>query len=421
MRTGGITATPSVHRLLDHGGPYEVFLLRADGWYDRGGIYRDSAYVEFTDAVDRAAFFGHCVAQWVVGTGRRYDLVHANDWQSGAAVAHLRAARGDAELPRLLMNVHSAAYRGELRSPEASGLPPQWLETLLARADGEPNLLLLGLLAADAATTGSPGYAGELTAELAHTPMGDALAAQEFTGIVAGVDPTVWDPAKNLPTTFDAASVTAGKRANKIALQERAGLKSDLDVPVVGVCARLVEEKGIDLMLSGLGPLLRDGSAQLVIVGPAEGRYRAALADLISEAPLAVHHTPAFEQGLAWLVYAGADFTVMPSRVEPCGLNQLIAMAYGTMPLVTAVGGLRDTVTDLVAWPESGTGFVIAGHSAAAVRTTAVTAVTWWREQPDAVHAARVRAMTQDWSWARTARHTATLYHALTRNHARDN
>jgi starch synthase len=410
----GTTAASTVERLTGHDGPVAIFLLRADRWYARDGIYRDHHHVEFPDAAVRAAFFGDRVAEWVVRDSRRYDIVHANDWQSGAALAHLRSARGTDALPALLLNVHTAAYRGEVVPSRVAtlGLPTRFQELLRRAAPGSPSLLLLALLAADMATTGSRTYARQLRNEFADTPLGDALASIELTGIVAGVDPLVWNPAVpgQLPQPFDAQRIDDGKRANKVALQERLGLKVNPCTPVFGVCTRLVEEKGLDLTLAALRPLVAVGAAQLVIVGFGDERYHRALADLTARHPNMVHHAPGFDQETAWLVYAGSDFTLMPSRVEPCGLNQLIAMAYATIPLVSAVGGLCDTVVDLGRDPEHGTGFVIADLTVEGVGRAVDAATDWLRSQPRTVRAVRRRLMSQDWSWRRTARETAELY-----------
>ncbi|MFF8726192.1 glycogen synthase [Streptomyces sp. NPDC015171] len=418
LTVGGVEAAATVERLLGHGGSCEVFLLRSDRWYDREGIYRDSRYVEFPDAVARAAFYGSAAARWVRDCGRSYDLVHGNDWQSGPALAHLRHARGSGTRPVLLMNVHNGEYRGDVPPPLVArlGLPDGFAARLLAEARGRPSLLLTGLLAADAATTGSPGYAGELAEAFAGTPLGAALGPLRMEGIVAGVDRKVWNPASPGPyaVPFDGSGATDGKRANKRLLQRRTGLGVDPGIPVFAVCARLVPDKGIDLVLAALGPLLTGGRAQLVVVGSGDAEYVEELADLEARAPGAVHHTPRFDQGLASLVYAGADFTLMPSRVEPCGLNQLIAMAYGTIPLVSAVGGLRDTVLDLRADPAEGTGFRFAALTEEAVGHTVDHAMRWLAGHPGEVERTRRRAMSHDWSWERTARQTALLYERVT-------
>lgn len=415
LTVGGVTGPAGVERLLGRPGPGEVLLVRADHLYDRGGIYRDERYVEFPDAAHRAAFFGACVGAWLAGSGRAYDIVHGNDWQSGPALAHLRALRGTRTAPALLANVHSAEYVGPFPAGTAGtlALPEGWdteLEAAAAFRDEQPSLLLLALLAADAATTGSPAYAGELLARTAGSSIGDALRALPLTGIVAGIDTALWDPGApdRVTAAYGPGTVRAGKAANKQRLQHYLGLGADPAVAVFGVCSRLVREKGVDLLIEAAAPLVRSGLAQLVVVGQGDEDLVDLLAALARDAPAAVAHVPAFDQDSAWLTYAGADFTVMPSRVEPCGLNQLIAMTYATVPVVSAVGGLTDTVTDLA--EPGGTGFVVPELTARALRDTMTRALRWLAGPDGEVDAVRHRAMAADWSWGRSARQTADLY-----------
>jgi starch synthase len=412
---GATTADASILRLVHHDGPCEVFLVRSDRWYEREGIYRDATYTEFDDAVERAAFFGFCVAEWVRRTGRRYDVVHGNDWQSGAALAHLRARRAD-WTPRLLMNVHNGLYVGRLTAPLGTfRLPESTLHELTSPTSaGDANLLQLGLACADGVATCSPAYADQLRSDFEGTPMGRTLARLDIAGIISGVDYRLWNPAATgRPTIpFDHETVDEGKRSNKAALQRRMGLSVG-DLPVIGVCSRLVDEKGVDILLDGLTPLLRAGRLQLVLVGPATDRYAAACAALAENHPSGFAHLSRFDQDVAWLVYAGSDFTAMPSRVEPCGLNQLIAMTYGTLPIVSHVGGLRDTVVDLRLDPVRGTGLFIPEPTAEGVRWAALDAIAWLHDRPDQTRAARRRAMAADWSWRRTATEFARLYARL--------
>ncbi|MEU3771938.1 glycogen/starch synthase [Streptomyces sp. NPDC032472] len=410
----GVRSDAEVHRLLDHGGTCEIFLLRADAWYDRGGIYRDANYTAFADEGGRAAFFGWCVADWLEATSHDYDLIHGNDWQSGAALAHLRD-----RFPGLkqVLTIHNALYQGRLQElePAGLGLPAAQVARLTEHAQGSPSLFLLGLLAADAAVTCSPTYAYELVEEFRGSPVGDALERLHTTGIVFGVDGELWDPAGLDRSTvpYDSAGVDEGKRLNKQALQKHLELTEDDTLPVVGVCSRVVPEKGSDLLIDALAPLLRERRVQLVLVGPSTDELHARLRALSAEAPGLVGYVPQFDQDTAWLVYAGADLTVMPSRIEPCGLNQLIAYGYGTLPIASPVGGLYDTVTDLRTDPDGG-GLVIPEHTAESVRSTVVAALEWMRDEPAELTAVRRRVMAQDWSWAVTAREYAELYTRLT-------
>jgi starch synthase len=408
----GVRSAAVVHRLVRPESRCEVFLVRADEWYDRSSIYRDERYRAFEDETERAAFFGWCVAEWVSARLRRYGLVHGNDWQSGAAMAHVRD-----RLPALpqLLTVHNATYRGDLRGldPLAIGLPHR-------DARRRPSLLLAAIDAADAVVTCSEGYARELTTAAGSDPVAAALRRTGLVGIPLGVDGQWWHPgaAGRASLPFDAETVAEGKLSNKAALQARLGLRRD-PLPVVGVCARLVPEKGIDLLLRGLHPLLYAGRIQLVLVGPATEEIRGLLDDLRVRAADLVAHVPRFDQDVAWLTYAGADLTVMPSRVEPGGLNQLIAYRYGTIPVVSPVGGLRDTVIDLRRNPPEGTGFLIPAHTHQAVRDTVRAALDWMAADPVRLVATRRRLMALDWSWARTAQRYAMVYGRLTAPGAR--
>ncbi|MFF8681068.1 glycogen synthase [Streptomyces sp. NPDC015237] len=412
---GGIRSGAQVHRLLGHGGTCEIYLVRADAWYDRHSIYRDANYTAFTDETRRAAFFGWCVAEWLERTGHSYDVVHGNDWQSGAAMAHLRERFPDLSQ---VLTIHNALYQGRLQrlEPGGLGLPETQVARLEECAGDDPSLFLLGLLAADTAVTCSPTYAYELMEEFAGTPVGDALVRRNTTGIVFGVDGTLWDPAAlgRCTVPYDGTTVDEGKRLNKQALQKHMELAEDDALPVVGVCSRVVPEKGSDLLLDAIAPLLRERRVQLVLVGPSTDGLRAQLERLRTEAPGMVGYVPQFDQDTAWLVYAGADLTVMPSRTEPCGLNQLIAYRYGTLPVVSPVGGLCDTVSDLRTHPDGG-GLVIPEHTAQSVRTTLLDALRWMRERPQELSVVRRRVMAQDWSWAVTAREYAELYARLPR------
>ncbi|GLX50935.1 glycogen synthase 2 [Streptomyces hygroscopicus subsp. hygroscopicus] len=413
LPVGPVDVPASVERLLGRAGSGDVFLVRADHWYDRPGLYRDEDYVEFADATARAAFFGACVARWLTDSGRRYDVVHGNDWQSGPALAHLRTLRGTDRTPVLLANVHSAAYTGRVEHAGIGelALPAEWRKALADHGD-EASLLLLGLLAADTATTGSPTYARELVAQLTGTAIGAALDRLPLTGIVAGIDTHLWQPAATgrVTSPYTPDTVARGKQANKLLLQRRLGLKEDPDAALFGVCTRVVPEKGIDLLVEAAGEPAANGSLQLVVVGQGDASLVGGLAALARALPSAVAHVPRFDQDSAWLTYAGSDFTVMPSRVEPCGLNQLIAMTYGCLPVVSAVGGLCDTVTDITRDPAHGTGFILPELTADALRDTMLRAARWLAGPRDQVAAGRRRAMAQDWSWSRAARDTATLY-----------
>jgi len=399
----------------------EILFVRCDEWYSRdGGIYRDPQYVEYRDAVPRALFFGRCVARWIHANPGRYSLLHANDWQSGAAVFTLasRSRMPVPSSPRLLFNVHNGQYRGDLTAEwsgallSSDGPPP----TDNAAWPRQPSLLALGLLKADALATCSPSYATEFICSLTDPLVRDRVREMGITGIVSGVDYTEWGPDHRVTGAhrYTAATVQAGKRVNKRALQARCGIRIDERLPVASVCSRLVPEKGIDQILDGLAPLVHTERMQLVVVGRGEPRYHRSLDSLARRARGMVHWDPQFTKSFVHLLYAGSDFTLMPSLVEPCGLNQLISMHYGTLPIVHAVGGLNDTVTDLITRPGNGTGFVSRQDGSDGLQAVTQAAIQWLTGSvPAVVQRTRQRAMRADWSWHRTAGQYAALYSRL--------
>jgi starch synthase len=292
------------------------------------------------------------------------------------------------------------------------GLNDSQQALIVTIGEDQPSMMLLGMHAADVLVTCSPTYAAELQTALAQTPMSEPMRRLGITGIVTGIDTNVWNPARSDTSLvpYTAADVRAGKRANKLRLQARCGFTEDADCPVFGVCARLVPEKGIDFVLQVFADFLRTSQLQLVVMGVGDRPYVEALRRLEAAHPAHVRYFPAFDPCVAQLLYAGCDFTLMPSLFEPCGLNQLIAMRYGTISIVSAVGGLKDTVTDLRQEPKRGLGFVMSSVCAAALEKSVMHAMAWLQGDSDLVDEVRQRAMGQDWSWRRAAAAYTTLY-----------
>lgn len=411
---GGITTAPTLLRWSDHSMPIEVLMLRADPWYNRpGGIYRDAGYVRYPDVVARAGFFGRAVATWLGAGGRRYDLVHANDWQTATALLHMRCT--EANPPVLLYDVHNGRPGGDLGglSLAAAGIPHVAAVELARSFHVQPdNLMAIGVWAADEVVTCSPAYARELKASYIGTALGNALARKRISGIVNGIDPADW------PLPYNASQIIVGKLAAKRVLQRELGLREDTTVPLFMCCGRLVADKGLDLILAVVPGLVRAGRMQLAVMGNGEKRYIDAFASLARAVPTAVALRPHFESTAARRLYAGADFTLMPSLVEPCGINQLIALRYGTLPVVHAVGGLRDTVVDIAEYPDDGDGLRFDAPTPTALHATLERALVWWTDDPAGVMAARARAMCRDWTWARCAEQFAHFYAELMRTYA---
>ena len=274
--------------------------------------------------------------------------------------------------------------------------------------------MAVGIESADAVVTCSPNYAQELSSRLHDSRLGRCLAARGISGILSAIDCDVWDPADAaaMPIPYSARTVRPGKTAAKRALARELSWTAS-EGPLFLICGRLVAKKGIDLVLASIESLLDATSSQLVVLGAGDQRYVAAFRSLSRTMPRSVAYRERFTMPLARLLYAGSDFLLMPSLIEPCGLSQMIAMRYGTIPIVNPVGGLRDTVVDLDRSPAEATGFWMQAPTAAGLTGAAVRAVEWSRADPAAVDLVRRRGMEKDWSWSAASLAYAELYRTV--------
>jgi len=372
----------------------------------RPGPYTDGAGRAWPDNDRR--FFGFSAAVAALIARLRPDVVHLNDWHTAAVLGHLDPL----DRPPVVLTVHTLGYQGTTDS--------SWLETIPHQRElfewyGGTNPLAGGLSLADRVIAVSPTYADEIRQAdggmgLHHrlTALGDRLI-----GIRNGIDVDTWNPAEDsaLTTGYDHASL-AGKQSCRIALSEEIGWPVT-DRPLIGAVTRLVDQKGTDILLDSVRYLAGIG-ARLVLLGAGEQ----GLADRARQVSEAHPDNFAFVEGhrvdLAHRILAGADLFAMPSRFEPCGLAQMQAMVYGTIPVVSPVGGLLDTVCDADLEPDRGTGFVMGAVNPTGLVDALHRAV---RAVNDPVHRASItaRAMGQDWSWAGPAQaHLAVYREAIT-------
>jgi starch synthase len=281
---------------------------------------------------------------------------------------------------------------------------------------GHLNFLKAGIVFSDLISTVSPMYAKEIQTPYFGYGLEGVLAErrERLFGIVNGVDYTLWNPASDphLPAHYDADSVTKGKPLCKAALQRRFGLSEQPATPLLGMVARLVEQKGLDLVGRAADALLRDG-VQLVVLGEGEAVYHRMLQDLRSRYPDRVGLVFAFDEALAHQIEGGADIYLMPSQYEPAGLNQLYSLKYGTVPVVRATGGLADTITDCTpATLAAGTatGFTFLPYTPSALLATVQRAVDTYRDSRETWLKLMQAGMRQDWSWDRIAVEYERLY-----------
>jgi starch synthase len=379
---------------------------------ERTGIYEEKAPGgEEGNRGHRWAAFCRAVWGWVEAGGFRPEVVHAHDHQAAPLLGYLRwAARSEAERPVLVFTIHNLGYQGivdrswirDAGLPETLAYPGGPLEYF-----GRVNLMKIGIEAADMVTTVSPRYAEEIRSS-AEFGMGLegvlARRADRLVGILNGVDTDAWNPAADPHLRYRyGAHRLQGKGKNRAALRAELRLaRVEPDRPILAFVGRLVEQKGVDLLLAIAEPVLGEG-VELVVLGAGESRYEAALGEIAARWPGRCAVRTGFDEPLAHRIYAGADLLLMPSRYEPCGLGQMYALLYGTIPVVRAVGGLADTVVDVDEDPERGNGFLFRLYEPPEFLKTVRRAIRLWRDR--AFWRALVRrAMASEFSWERAAR-----------------
>ena len=423
---GNRTLACRLYRGVLPGSDVPVFFVEAPDYFDRDdpaagrGLYQltmPGGYkADYPDNAERFTFFSRAVLECLPFVGFRPDVVHANDWQTGLVpvfVSELGRQRPGWGHLRTLFTIHNIAYQGMFPRDVLSitGLPGYLFNPKQLEFHNHLNFLKAGLVFADAVNTVSPTYSREIqTAEFGCGLEGLLREnAHKLSGIVNGVAYGEWNPAvdPHLPERYDAATVLTRKPASKAELQRRFNLPVDADRPVLGMVARLVSQKGIDLVMSA-APGFLDLGCQMVFLGDGDPEFHNELTLFRDRHPDRVGLYLGFDEPLAHLIEAGSDLFLMPSRYEPCGLNQLYSLKYGTPPVVRATGGLADTIVNATA-----TGFAFRDYTANALYETVRWALTLYRDRP-AEFARVVRtAMAQDWGWDRSAADYERLYRKI--------
>lgn len=349
--------------------------------------------------------------------GWHADIVHANDWPTALAplYLHQRRSAGPRQTARSVLTIHNLAFQGvfPMAAADLLDVHPQHRGIEGVEYWGQLSMLKAGLQYADAITTVSPTYAAEIQQPELGFGLDGVLRQQagRLHGFLNGIDTAVWNPAHDpLITAPYSADHLAPKALNKAALRERCGLRTGSG-PLLGMVGRLTAQKGVDFVLAGAARLIAQG-AQLAVLGRGDAGLEAALSALAAAHPGQVHVALGFDESLAHLIEAGADCFLMPSRFEPCGLNQMYSQAYGTPPLVTRTGGLADTVADVDVRLTRGTGFVMPGWAQSDFDATADRVLAAWRK-PEAWAALQKRCMALDYAWDRAAQPYAALYERL--------
>ncbi len=394
-----------------------VWFVDQPGFFDRPGIYNEHN-VDYPDNAARFTFFSKATVLLARHLPAPPQLLQSHDWQTGLVpllVRHAQVAGGWQRAPKLLFTIHNLAYQGWFPLTEfaLTNVPSDWLHLNSAEGYGKLNCLKAGLNLADALTTVSPRYSREICTPEFGCGLDQLLRRREYelTGILNGVDYAEWNSTHNpdLKHAFDVNHL-AGKAANKRELQKELGLPQRADVPLFTNITRLADQKGADYQLTALETILDEGAQlQFALLGSGDPKLEAAYRALAARHPEQIVAKIGFQPALAQRLEAGADFYLMPSRFEPCGLNQLYSLRYGTVPIVRATGGLDDSVTDIRESPERATGIKF-NEAAAAPLAHAIRKALALYAEPELLTHYRRNGMTTDYSWEKQAREYVELY-----------
>lgn len=423
VRLGGRDFYCQIHRTLYPESQVPVYFVREESLFGREGLYQEAG-ADYEDNAVRFAVFSTAAAWLLKALDWTPDVIHCNDWQTALLPVYLRVHPYMKEDPQLssirtVFTIHNLAYQGVFPAATAAQLDvgPAVFHPAGLEYYGKLNLLKGALQFADWITTVSPRYASEiLTADYGFGLEGVLQQRrQRLTGILNGIDWREWNPEADphLPASYSAADMAA-KAVCKSALQKELGLKPDPTAPLLGIVSRIDPQKGLDLVADA-APALVAAGAQLAILGTGHKDLEKKLAAASKKHKGAVAVSLQFDNGLAHRIEAGADFFLMPSRFEPCGLNQMYSLRYGTVPIVRETGGLADSVRE--ATPQTitdgtGTGFLFKPFTSVALMAAVRRALDIYADKPR-FDQLRRNGMVQDFSWERSAREYAALYERL--------
>ena len=392
-----------------------IYFIDQPAFFDRASLYMENGS-DYPDNAERFIFFSKAAANLARYLPWKPELVHVHDWQAGLVPLFLidqRARDGWTDAPHTCLTIHNLAYQGMFAGAAyaLTDLPSGYFSADGAEFYGTLNCLKAGIEFADALTTVSPRYAREITTELYGCGLDGVLRRRQhaLVGILNGVDYEEWNTVENghLKHVYSVEELR-GKADNKAALQREMSLDMRPDIPLFATVTRLVDQKGVDIQLAALQEMLAS-RMQFVLLGSGAPNYEKAYADLKQRFPNKVAVTFGFDQGLSHRIEAGADFFLMPSRFEPCGLNQMYSQRYGTIPIVRRTGGLDDSVTDMTDSDERADGIKFSEYSARALAKAIRKALVLF-DNKDLLALYRRNAMLADFSWERTALEYVRVY-----------
>ncbi len=402
-------------------GPVDFYFVDQPHYYDRPNLYGDE-HGDYADNCERFAFFGRSVVQAIDRLSLGVDIVHCHDWQAGLVPAYMQTRFGDYpwyDRAASVMTIHNLAYQGRywVHDMPLTGLDWQYFNAEQMEFYNNVCFLKTGIVFANMVTTVSPTYAREIQQPEFGCALDGVLRnlGDRLVGIVNGVDYQRWDPRcdTSLPQTYSHENWRTGKAAAKAALQRELNLPVEPNTPIIGLVGRLASQKGWDLVIPLMERWTEHRHLQWAVLGSGEARLQQGLVELSHRHPHRIGAKIEFSDRLAHLIEAGSDIFLMPSHYEPCGLNQLYSLRYGSVPVIHAVGGLVDTVTNVSSATladNSATGFAFHHYDVDSLAGCLDLAIDHFQREPEIWRRLVETGMKQDWSWGKSAEHYVSVF-----------
>lgn len=406
----------SVDQTTMEGVPF--YFIESWKYFGREGVYNDASNRDYTDNARRFAFFSRAALQLCIDRDIHADIIHAHDWQASLACAYQKIWHWDNPTigpAASMLTIHNIQYQGLASRDNYPYLGLRWENFTPDKFEdhGNINFLKGGIYYADIVNTVSPTYAVETRATELGMGMGHPLhlKGERYVGILNGVDYADWNPETDplIPANYSREDL-AGKAVCKAELQKMFGLEVNADIPIVGVVSRFADQKGLDLLYEAIHQTVNTMTVQFVILGSGDKDLEGKYMHLPTLYPGRVGSFIGYDNTKAHWIEAGADFFIMPSRFEPCGLNQMYSLRYGTLPIVRNTGGLADTVEQYNEQNGEGTGFKYEDNTPAAIADTIGWAVSTFYDRKHHMQEMIDRAMSRLFDWERSAQRYADVY-----------
>jgi len=394
-----------------------VYFIENDKYFNREGLYGD-ANGDFPDNAQRFSFFSRAIIESLKAVFFKPDVIHCNDWQTGLVSVYIKTVYRNNPLIKdikTLYTIHNIAYQGlfGIESLDSAGLPRELFNFRQLEFFGKVNYAKAGLVFSDAINTVSEKYAQEIQTPEFGCGLEGVLKerSKDLYGIINGIDYEEWNPAsdKTLPAQFDISSFE-GKKICKQKLQERFGLPVK-DVPLIGLIGRLASQKGLDILADAFEELMKD-DMQFVLLGKGDAKYENLCQELSAKYPEKLKIVLGFDVPLSHQIYAGTDLFMMPSYFEPCGLGQMIALRYGSIPVVHSTGGLSDTISDYDKTGGEANGFSFEEYSPKALIAATQRAIIAFNSKVTWQNFVK-KVMLQRFSWERSAKKYVEIYQKI--------